>query len=623
MIESPATVHLEPVNSRFSRVKVALVVLGSYQLLSLILLWPLISNGITTHLPVGSDAVFDTWGFSWLPFAVSHLHNPFFTTFVGYPAGVDLLANTTQLSLAAVEWPITALFGPIASFNIGCLLAPTLGGGAMYLLARVVTTRRWIAWVAGLAYGFSAYELVSISSFHFQLLFVPLPPLFFLALFETLVRQRPKAWLLGLGIAAMIVFQFFTSVEVLLTTAMLLAVAFVVSLPFVWSTLRQTWRYVAVVATVATTASLVLLVVPAWYALAGPGHVSGLEILIPQAYRADLLGPLYPTNSFLVATGHVTTISSKFANSSSENYSYLGLPLTILLFAGAIVLRRQRVVLVAAIVSIVAFILSLGGGLAVAGSPATGATGTQAVGSWLPERIVEDMAVFKNVIPSRFALFTAIGVAVVLAAVLEAVASWSTSPGRSSEEPTTATAKKPSRRAATLLAVAVAIICLVPLLPRLPLGEAKNGVKYSTPAGVSALVAAHVPNGAALMTYPYPTGRDLSSILWQEDLGFPFMMPAGYFRVPTFPGGPVAIDPVIGYGLGSAPATAFYNLAAGSPSPLTPQLTRAIRLTMRAWGIHWVLGVTTSAPQRWYLNQLLGSRPLARQGDASLWHLAG
>ena len=117
----------------------------SYQALSTIILWPLISRGISTNLPFGTDAVLDSWGYSWLPHALTNWLNPFVTDYVNFPNEVNLLANTTQLALALVEWPITAIAGPTASFNVACLVAPTLSAAAMYLLARTITDRRLIA----------------------------------------------------------------------------------------------------------------------------------------------------------------------------------------------------------------------------------------------------------------------------------------------------------------------------------------------------------------------------------------------------------------------------------------------------------------------------------------------
>ncbi len=586
----------------------AIGVLGSYLVLSVVLLWPLLTKGFTTNLPVGADAVLDSWGFSWLPFAIVHGQNPFFTTFVGYPGGVNLLANTTQLGLAFVEWPVTAAFGPIASFNLACLLAPVLTGGSTYLLARRFSERWLVAWVAGLFFGFSSYELVALSSFHFQLVFVPLVPLFFLALHELLVRRRCSPLRLGLGIAALVIGQFFISTEVLVMTTIFLGVATVVSLPFAWRALLDASRYVIVTLVTAAVTSIVVLAYPLAMTLRGQGRVSGLEILTPQAYRADLLGPLFPTVGQWIAPAHAASIAAHFASASSENYSYLGIPLALVLVVGTVALFRRRLVLVTGISAAVAFILSLGGALAVAGLPAS-TQGTVAIGTWLPGRLIESLPLLENVIPSRFAIFTALGSALVLAAVLEALAG---------TQPPTSWPRRVG-------CVAIVVACALPLIPALPLSEAEHSVRYHTPPGFSSIIEHHVQNESPIITYPYPTGADMSAVRNQQALGFPYKMPAGYFRVPQGPAHAVAFDSTYGYGFANLPGEVLFDLQTGHAQPITIDLQLAFIKQLHEWGITRLVATLqgpSASEQGRYLSTLLGP-PVAHKGVTYLFAVAG
>ena len=591
------------------RLAVAAWVLLSYQLLSTIILWPLIARGITTNLPFGTDAVLDSWGYSWLPHALTNWLNPFVTDYVNFPHQVNLLANTTQLALALVEWPITAVAGPTASFNLACLVAPTLSAAAMYLLARTVTDRRLVAWFGGLLYGFSAYMLTALGSFHFQLFFVPIPPLLFLALHHLVAVRRLSAWKLGLGIAGLLVAQFFISTEVLMTTVIMVAVTGALATMFCHRQVADGWRYIATTLGVGAAATFALLAWPAWIALAGPGRISGLVILTPQAYRDDLAGPIFPTTTQAIAPARAAQISSHFASAVSENYSYLGIPLLVATIVGMLVLWRSKAIIIAAIVSILAFILSLGGALVVAGTPTQGAIGTEATGTWLPGRLLEKLPLFENVIPSRWALFTTIGVALILTALIDKIAARRSSRART--------------RIGIAGAVALCVIVAVPLLPRLPLGEASISIDYALPAHMDKLVSSTIPEGDAAITFPYPTGDNfMRPVTWQAAMDFPFKMPAGYFRVPQGPDHKVGFDPVYGYGFSSYPAQVLVQLERGSPPAFTPTMRQAFVSPLNRWGVRWLVADVAGTPKhkatRLYLAFLLG-KPVATKGTISIY----
>ena len=581
----------------------------SYQALSTIILWPLISRGISTNLPFGTDAVLDSWGYSWLPHALTNWLNPFVTDYVNFPNEVNLLANTTQLALALVEWPITAIAGPTASFNVACLVAPTLSAAAMYLLARTITDRRLIAWVGGLLYGFSAYMLTALGSFHFQLFFVPIPPLLFLALHHLVTIQRMRPWKLGLCIAGLLVVQFFISTEVLMTTVIMVALAGIAALLLCPRRILDGWRYVMTALGIGAAATAALLGWPAWIALAGPGRISGLVILTPQAYRADLAGPIFPTTTQAIAPARAAEISSHFASAVSENYSYLGIPLLLATVVGMVLLWRNRTVVVASVISVVAFVLSLGGGLVVAGTPSQGSIGTEATGSWLPGRLLEKLPLFENVIPSRWALSTSIGVALIFAALLDRIA--------------TVRASRRSTRAGIAAAIVLSVVVAIPLLPRLPLGEASISIDYALPAHMERLVNSTIPHGDAAITFPYPTGDNfMRPVTWQAAMDFPFKMPAGYFRVPQGPEHKVGFDPIYGYGFSSYPAQVLVGLERGTPPAFTPGVRLAFLAPLNKWGVTWVVadlsGSTNVKATRYYLALLLGL-PVATKGPVSIY----
>ena len=75
------------------------------------------------------------------PFALSHGLNPFLTSYLNAPFGVNLVVNTSMTLLAIVGWPVTAAIGPVAAFNVLLRLGIALSGLAMY-----GAVRRWVSW---------------------------------------------------------------------------------------------------------------------------------------------------------------------------------------------------------------------------------------------------------------------------------------------------------------------------------------------------------------------------------------------------------------------------------------------------------------------------------------------
>ena len=73
-------------------------------------------------------------------------------------------------------WPVTALWGPVASYNLLALLACPLAGWAAFLLFRRVTGRFWPSVLGGYVFGFSTYLLGHLAM-HVNLELVFVPPL--------------------------------------------------------------------------------------------------------------------------------------------------------------------------------------------------------------------------------------------------------------------------------------------------------------------------------------------------------------------------------------------------------------------------------------------------------------
>lgn len=173
------------------------------------------------------DVVQQSWFLGWLPWALSHGHSLFFTNWFDYPTGVNLAANTEMPLLGLITAPLSLTVGPVASFGLLLFLAYPLSATSAYFVLRRWTGSNLGALCGGLLYGFSPY-MVSQGLSHLNLVFVPLPPLIFMALHEIMVVQRSRRLRWGVLLGVLVTAQYFISPEVLATVAMLSVFALVV-----------------------------------------------------------------------------------------------------------------------------------------------------------------------------------------------------------------------------------------------------------------------------------------------------------------------------------------------------------------------------------------------------------
>jgi hypothetical protein len=98
---------------------------------------------LTGTLPAGDDQAEYVWNMWWIAHQITHLGNPWFTSYLAAPLGDRLGFDTLTPLLGAVMTPVTLLLGPSVSYDLLVILAPGLAGYAMYRLARL--------WLPGLA----------------------------------------------------------------------------------------------------------------------------------------------------------------------------------------------------------------------------------------------------------------------------------------------------------------------------------------------------------------------------------------------------------------------------------------------------------------------------------------
>ena len=272
--------------------------------------------------------------------------------------GQNFGVNRSMLALGVPFAPVTKIFGPVVTYNVLLRLALATSAASMCFVLR-----RWTSWwpaafVGGLLYGFSAYNLTFGSDLF--LIFVPLPPLILMVLHEIFVRQRWRAGSAGIVLGLLCVLHFFVWVEVLAGSVVIGFLSIVVVLVVTRIKFAERWRY-ATKAMTFVFGVVVLLADPVWFAFAGPQSVNGSPAspTYLASLNTDLLSPF-------TAAAHQWLVPGILAG-SWDNTHYLGVSLIAVLAYFAIFLRSRKEILYAGAMAMVAFVLSLGSRLTING----------------------------------------------------------------------------------------------------------------------------------------------------------------------------------------------------------------------------------------------------------------
>jgi hypothetical protein len=301
----------------------------------------------------GETSVF-VWSLRWWPHAVGNLMNPFVSTIVWAPTGINLAWATTAPGPSLIFAPVTLLGGPVVAFNAVMLLSPAANATAMFVLARHVTTNAAASLVAGLLFGFSPLVMREVSQGHLNLaLLFLLPVAAYLVLrrFEGTLGRRAFVLLLTLTL----VVQFSVFNEIYATMAVMGAATALIALVVGPRESRRPILELAGLVGLSYVLSAVL-VSPYLYALAAypdamkPGVFEGIALGAQSA--GDLLNFVVPGKGML--------LGPKKGTSGVSNFWYFGIPLLVLLAAFWISRWRWWGVKLLAIGFLVGVVFSIG-----------------------------------------------------------------------------------------------------------------------------------------------------------------------------------------------------------------------------------------------------------------------
>ncbi len=554
--------------------------------LGVLVWWHLWSDGFGGALPTGSlDVGAGVWWLAWVPHVLAQGGNPFFTRAMDFPAGVNVLANTSYLLVGLVLSPITVTAGPVAAYTVALVLAPALDAFVAYRVFRRYAPWAPGAFVGGLFYGFGPFVSTDLRFGHLNVTTLVLPPLA-LVVVDRLVRLRTGSpWRAGLWLGLLVVAQFFVSAEVLAMGVAVGACGVVIVALSGWRRFREGVPYTSRALGTALALVAVVLAFPLWWYVAGPRHFTG-------AVWADMTGLSASLQAFVVPHGALAGVVFL----SGGNGDYLGIPVVVVLLAGVLRWRQDRTLCFAVGMAAVSAVLAMGTTLHV---------GRAATGVPLPAWPLLHLPLLSSIAASRFAAFVDLFAGFALALVLDHA--WRS-----------LSARRRARQRwwlAPSVVLVVACACLAPAALVAP--WVYPAQRLPRPSVVSAL--RRLPAGTVVREYPVSTGTDGDALVWQARSGLSYRLTTGYAIVPG-PDGRAATAPTNG------PLGLVFAAAALGTLPARPatSLVDSVRAQAFAGGAQAVVVVTPS-PGGTRLIALL-TRALgepAVSGGGALWLAPG
>ncbi len=514
-----------------------------------------------TYLSVGTagDPELYMWMLTWVPYSLGHGLNPFFTDFLLYPHGGNLLWSLIPIVPGLLLSPVLVLFGPVAGYNLTMTLALALSAWCAFLVIARLVQDRVAAFVGGLIFGFSPYMLAHALG-HPNLVICVMPPLVLWILAELLVWKRRPAWQPGIALGVLSGLQLLTTPEILFTTAFITALGMLVLAALRWRQVMTDVRRVLEALAYALIAFVPIAAYPLYFLYFGPQQVHGI-VREQDTFVTDAMNFFVPTYVQLLAPRSVIAAAGGWTGGAAEWNAYIGIPLIALLAFIAVRWRRNLLVAWAAALAAVTAVLSLGPHLHLAGQIHFHVP--------LPWLALQRLPLFDNVLPARLMLFfyllAGIAVAVFIRDVRRSPVAW--------------------RRGAGWLWVGAS---LAALLPAVPWTVTPNPV----PAFFTGSEVQRIPAGSVALVAPFSTapgfqlgpGQDSATypMLWQLASGMRFKMPEGALDVQDVDGRPT--PPM------SLTQTVMIAIDQGGPAPTLSAAEKASLLAeLRSWSIGTVI----------------------------------
>lgn len=314
----------------------------------------------------GSDPISFIWFINWLPYAIKNNLNVFYTHMIWAPIGVNLSWTTSIPSLAFLAWPITKVYGAIASYNFLMIISPILAAQAAFLMINEVCQKWWPSFIGGYLFGFSSYEFGQLLG-HTNLTFTAFIPIIILA-FILSYKNHWKKLKTGLIAGIFLAFQFYTSSEIF-TTFFIFGVMFI-SITFIFVP-EKTKSIINFLPNIIYSyiVALILMIPVLIEMFFDKNPFSGGDSPNPEGFSTDLSNLFIPTPITMLGGHYFYFISKLFHGNFSEDGSYIGIFFILIVAFIAITNKKNKFLKSLLLFFTMVIVASFGPILHIAGVP--------------------------------------------------------------------------------------------------------------------------------------------------------------------------------------------------------------------------------------------------------------
>ena len=448
----------------------------------------------TIYLGDGIDQAFFIWCLVWWPYAIVHHLNPFFTKLIFAPNGFNLTWSTSIPLLSMFAFPLTETIGPIATFNLLCVIFPALSAWTAFLLCHSLSERYWPSIIGGYIFGFSSYMLAHMFGGHLNLLaafLIPLAPYLVIARLQGHLGRQSFT----LGLLALATAQFLITTEVLASMTIFGALALAAAWAMGGRDLRRRVAELAAPILLACLGTAIIVSPYLYYLFAGFRSTS---IYSPGVHSTDLLNLLVPTRTVALGTAidPFRRVAAAFTSNLSEQGGYVGLPLLAISLWFTLERRRTFEARLLAVMLMITAVAAMGPRLHIAGQSYFK----------LPWSLLHRAPLLNQALPLRLTVYLFLVLAVI-------VTRWLAAPARD-----------------VRTRVVAGAIVFASLLPNpSPHMWAQPNMVAPAPAFFTAgAYRRYLAPGEIVTPLPYARGEADAAMMWQALSGMYFRLAGGY-----------------------------------------------------------------------------------------------
>ena len=315
--------HQYRIKSKLSVLKLHLIILLSYSIISIIFTYPVAFS--KDKIPGGWDAFQFLWFFWWFKESLLNYSNPYYTDYIFFPNGVSLASSTITPLNSISSIPLQLTFDLITAYKIIWILTFIFSGYGAFLLVKYLTGDMRAAFMAGLIFMFCPYRFAHALG-HMNLISTQWIPLYVLFLIKTINEKRvSNALLAGL-------FLFLTTISCYFYFVYLSIFSLLYLIYRQWSN-KDILNSRAISRISIIAISYIITAVPFIYPVFRELFSPKSSYMYPGGfveYSADLLGYFVPHDFHPIFKSLVYPITSNFTGHGVEYTVFVGYTVIVL-----------------------------------------------------------------------------------------------------------------------------------------------------------------------------------------------------------------------------------------------------------------------------------------------------